>query len=154
LCSQRAACPSQINQAVFHYNPAAEDGRWELGISTPLQRELAWRYGHARFVIMDGTFDLCSKAVLCFIVLVVDEDNHGLPVAYLLMTPRNRVSRSTSDYNSAVLENMLRAWSCAITQRRVDLCPTETASFTPKVCWRGQGRGGSSGRVWGPVRTV
>jgi hypothetical protein len=90
----------QVQQAVFHYDPAADDGRWEMGISTPTQRELAWRYGHRRFIIMDGTFNLCSKTVLCFIVLVVDEDNHGLPVAFLLLTPRNRVSGSSSDYNS------------------------------------------------------
>ena len=51
---------------------------WELGISTPEQRKAAWKYGHGKLILMDGTFNVSDKRVLLFIVMVIDENWKGV----------------------------------------------------------------------------
>jgi hypothetical protein len=66
--------PTQIKEAVFHYQKGA---RWELGISTPEQKEAAWAHGHGKLIMIDGTFNVSDKLVLLFVVMVVDDSYKG-----------------------------------------------------------------------------
>ena len=86
-CSQPCSCcvwiihtsaffDTQFSEAVFHYKPDGQ--RWELGISTPAQREAAWKYGHGRIILVDGTFNVSDKNLLMFIVMVIDDDWKGV----------------------------------------------------------------------------
>ena len=52
--------------------------RWELGISTPEQRAAAWKYGHNKVILMDGTFNVSDKRLLLFIVMVLDDSWKGI----------------------------------------------------------------------------
>lgn len=67
----------QMKAAVFYYDPDGPQGIWELGISTPVQREAAYKYGHENLVLLDGTFNVSGKRLLLFIVMVIDESWKG-----------------------------------------------------------------------------
>jgi hypothetical protein len=38
----------------------------------------AWQFGHNKLVIMDLTFNVCSARVLLAILMVIDDENHGI----------------------------------------------------------------------------
>ncbi|KAJ6589631.1 hypothetical protein B0H19DRAFT_1304015, partial [Mycena capillaripes] len=85
-----------------------ETDRFTLILSSPEQRILAWRYGHNRQAIMDLTFGFCSGRALLGILMVVDEKNKGLPVAEFLFTAKESAKAVHADYNSDIIEAMLR----------------------------------------------
>ncbi len=76
-----------LQDAIFHYAPRIEkDERLKLCIATPEMNTAAWRYGHNSQIVLDGTFGIVSSHLLLFIVLGVDEQNHGLPLVFLLFS--------------------------------------------------------------------
>ncbi|KAF7293435.1 SWIM-type domain-containing protein [Mycena indigotica] len=76
-----------LASAIFHYSARkAKDERLEVCISTPEMEEAAWRYGHEGQLLLDGTFGVTNSPLLPFIVMVVDEANKGIPVAFLLFS--------------------------------------------------------------------
>lgn len=89
-----------------------------MGISTPAQRELAWRYAHKGMVIIDGAFGVSSKLVMCFIVFAVDGDNRGNPLLLqwptLLwdLTRRTLFTRNQQKLVPATCAHTLIAMSC------------------------------------------
>ena len=121
-----------MQEACFFYDPDLE-GRWALGISIRGQLQLAWKWGHCRFMVMDGTFNTSKSPLLLFGIVVVDERNKGIPVALLLLTPKNRVKGHSSDYDSHVLQRLLEAFRDAVTKEFRRTHPGSTLIFTPRV---------------------
>lgn len=83
---------------------------------------------------MDGTFGVCSKKVLCFIVLVVDEDNRGNPCGYFVFSPKPGQTGVAGAYDTDVLAKFLEAWGDAVTQHHMQAHPNDSTQFCPKVC--------------------
>src|ERR1043165_1314927 len=61
-----------IKEVCFHYQTKTKDSRLEIGLSTKEQRELAWIYGHQNILLLDGTFGICNRKILLFIILILD----------------------------------------------------------------------------------
>jgi hypothetical protein len=82
-----------LADAVFHYSArASKEGRIEVCIATKDMREAAWKYGHHSQILMDGTFGICDAKILLFIVMGVDDKNHGIPLAFLLFSAPSKIS--------------------------------------------------------------
>ncbi|KAJ6479863.1 hypothetical protein C8R45DRAFT_772117, partial [Mycena sanguinolenta] len=102
---------STIAEAIFHYSPRAERGEcFEVCIATNEMNEAAWKYGHENQIIVDGTFGICDSRLLLFIVMVVDENRKGIPVAFLLFSAPTGNRQSSAGYDTAILTKLIRAW--------------------------------------------
>ena len=124
----------QIIDAVFYYKARDEHGRWAIGISTPDQRDVAWKYGNNNVLVMDGTFGVSTKKVLCFIVHVVDENNRGNPCAYFVFSPKTGQEGVAGAYDTEILRMYLQLWRDAVEERYRATHPGKSAVFSPKVC--------------------
>ncbi|KAI0711901.1 hypothetical protein C8T65DRAFT_727049, partial [Cerioporus squamosus] len=104
--------------AIFHYSPRAEkDDRFEVCIATDEMREAAWRYAHNSQILLDGTFGLCDRKLLLFIVMGLDEKNCGLPLAFLLFSAPSGNKQTSSGYNTEILTKLLSRWKAALGTR-------------------------------------
>lgn len=100
-----------LYDAIFHYSPrTSETERLELCIATSEMKEAAWKYAHHSQVLLDGTFGICDKKMLLFIVMGVDEANRGVPLAFFLFSAPEGNQRTSAGYNTDVLERLLKAW--------------------------------------------
>lgn len=79
---------------------------------TPQQCEMAWKYGHKRQFLMDGTFGVCSARSLCFICMVIDDNFQGI-VTYLC-TSRKNTKAAHADYNTKLLATFLNRLKTAL----------------------------------------
>ncbi len=114
-----------IKEACFHYQPKTKDNRLEIGLSTKEQRELAWNYGHQNIILLDGTFGICSRKILFFIILILDKKLQGIPIAYFIFSPPSgKCVQGGYDYE--ILQKFLNKFK--------DILGTKNeVSFTPKV---------------------
>ncbi|KAI0700325.1 hypothetical protein BC835DRAFT_1412129 [Cytidiella melzeri] len=107
---------TQLTDLLIHYQPhiQGKTARFELALSTPEQQVMAWKYGHKNVVVMDGTFGVCSVRVLLFILMVVDNSNRGIPVAFFLFTAKEKHTAVHASYDSTVLEKFLFQFRAAM----------------------------------------
>ncbi|KAJ7735193.1 hypothetical protein B0H16DRAFT_1731455 [Mycena metata] len=106
-----------IAEAVFHYSARANKGeRFEACVATDEMNAAAWKYGHEDQIILDGTFGICDSRLLLFIVMVVDEDRKGVPVAFLMFSAPSGNKQSSSGYNTEILTKLLREWKTSLTK--------------------------------------
>ncbi|RKO94310.1 hypothetical protein BDK51DRAFT_42159 [Blyttiomyces helicus] len=97
-----------LREAVFHYQPnTSKSDIFELGISSPAMLAAAWQYAHGEVILMDGTFSVYLHKILLFVMLVIGENNHGVPVALFLFSAPLGNSRTSSGYDSKILEQFL-----------------------------------------------
>ncbi|KAF7797218.1 hypothetical protein EIP86_008410 [Pleurotus ostreatoroseus] len=100
-----------IKAAVFHYAARAQRGdRFEVCVATAEMKEAAWRYAHRSQIILDGTFGICQKKLLLFIVMGLDRKRRGVPIAFLLFTPPAGNRFTAGGYNTDILEKLLHSW--------------------------------------------
>ncbi|KAJ7734048.1 hypothetical protein DFH07DRAFT_754523, partial [Mycena maculata] len=101
-----------LAHAIFHYSPRAAKGeRFEVAIANDEMNRAAWTYGHESQIILDGTFGVCDSRLLLFIVMTVDENRKGVPVAFLLFSAPTGNKQSSSGYDTAILTKLLKKWS-------------------------------------------
>jgi hypothetical protein len=101
-----------LAHAIFHYSARADRGeRFEVAIATDEMNRAAWTYGHESQLILDGTIGVCDSRLLLFIVMTIDENRKGVPVAFLLFSAPTGNKQSSSGYNTAILTKLLKKWS-------------------------------------------
>ncbi|KAJ7233622.1 hypothetical protein C8J57DRAFT_1532157 [Mycena rebaudengoi] len=59
---------------------------------------------------MDLTFGVCSDRVLLAILMVLDEEGHGLPVGQFLFSAKQEAKAVHADYNGKLLEELIGDW--------------------------------------------
>ncbi|KAJ6565954.1 hypothetical protein DFH09DRAFT_1314736 [Mycena vulgaris] len=100
-----------LAHAIFHYSRRAEKGdRFEACIATDEMNAAAWKYGHDSQIILDGTFGVCDSRVLLFIVMAVDENRKGVPVAFLLFSAPTGNKQSSAGYNTSIIAKLVGKW--------------------------------------------
>ncbi|KAF9028254.1 hypothetical protein BDZ89DRAFT_1015180 [Hymenopellis radicata] len=100
-----------LADAVFHYSARASKGeRFEACIATKDMKEAAWKYCHQSQIMVDGTFGICEKKVLLFVVMGIDQEGHGIPVAFLLFSAPTGNSHTAAGYDTAILAKLLQKW--------------------------------------------
>ncbi|KAJ9097952.1 hypothetical protein QFC20_006082 [Naganishia adeliensis] len=111
----------QIALNVPHFESlAVGQERFEAVIITEQMREAAWRFGHRQQMILDGTFGVSQERLLCFILMVVDQNYRGVPVGFILFTPLAEHLATHGSYDADVLVRLLQAWKVGIEQGRND----------------------------------
>ncbi|KAG8958634.1 hypothetical protein FRC03_008953 [Tulasnella sp. 419] len=101
----------ELHRAVLHYAPrTTKSERFEITIATKEMQEATWKYGHKCQIILDGTFGVSDCRLLLFIVMGVDEDKHGVPLAFFLFSAPAGNQLSSSGYDSAILKKLLQKW--------------------------------------------
>ncbi|CUA78041.1 hypothetical protein RSOLAG22IIIB_13012 [Rhizoctonia solani] len=108
-----------LARAIFHYSARTEQSaRLEICIATDEMKEAAWRYGHQRQILLDGTFGVCDRRLLLFIVMGIDKQNHGVPLAFLLFSAPGGNKATQSGYNTLILVKVLGRWKDSLTLYR------------------------------------
>ncbi|KAJ7681659.1 hypothetical protein B0H17DRAFT_834772, partial [Mycena rosella] len=117
LDPQSAQYNPTIAEAVFHYSARANKGeRFEACVATDEMNAAAWKYGHENQIILDGTFGVCDSRLLLFIVMVIDENRKGVPVAFLMFSAPTGNKQSSSGYNTEILTKLIGAWQDSLTR--------------------------------------
>ena len=62
-------------------------------------RDVAWVYGHEKQILLDGTFGVCDSRVLLFILMGIDKQRKGVPLAFLLFSAPSGNSFKPSGYD-------------------------------------------------------
>ena len=115
-----------LKEACFHYQPKTIDNRLEIGISTKNQRDLAWLFGHEKILLLDGTFGICNRKILLFILMILDEQKQGIPISYFLFSPPSNNKCTSSGYDHKILEMFFQKFVMALGTKN-------NMSFSPKV---------------------
>ncbi|KAF8574311.1 hypothetical protein K439DRAFT_1649810 [Ramaria rubella] len=101
----------QVAAAVFYYKARIKlNDRLCVCIHTPEMQEVAWKYAHQKQIILDGTFGVCDRRVLLFILLSVDEAGRGVPLAFFLFSAPSRNNAMQAGYDTSILYELLKAW--------------------------------------------
>ncbi|CAG8461329.1 5758_t:CDS:2, partial [Scutellospora calospora] len=133
------ANPSELKKACLHYQPyTKETGHLEIIISTHEQQEFAWKYRHHNLILMDGTFGISKNKLLLFIILVIDENNKGITISFIIFIPPPQNRLTLSGYDSSILEWLLTIFrdriSTIYNQNHLTENPnTTTITFSPLV---------------------
>lgn len=123
------ATDSEYLDAVFHYAPkTTTNDRFELCLATPYMRELAWKYGHHNLILLDGTFGISKQKVLLFVVLALDSNRKGVPIAMIHFSAPTGNRQTAAGYDTRILTRLLKEWKDALELMR----PTGTI-FAPVV---------------------
>ncbi|CAK5273591.1 unnamed protein product [Mycena citricolor] len=118
----------QLAKSIFHYSARSALGdRFEVCIATQEMNEAAWQYGHKKQIILDGTFGICDKQLLLFIVMVVDHDKKGVPVAFMMFSAPAGNKQSSLGYDSEILTKLLHTWRDSLNAKK----PPGASLFTP-----------------------
>ncbi|KAJ8089608.1 hypothetical protein PM082_014865 [Marasmius tenuissimus] len=75
--------------------------------------ESTWKYAHGKQILMDGTFGVCSRKILLFVMMGLDEQKKGTPLAFLFFSPP-KSQRESSGYDSGILAKLLEKWRGAM----------------------------------------
>ncbi|GET57890.1 hypothetical protein RhiirA5_494808 [Rhizophagus irregularis] len=86
--------------------------------TTKEQRELAWEFGHNKILHLDGTF-------------VLDEQNKGIPIGYLLFSAAGGAQKASSSYNHTILKELLLYYKHRLEQEKgYKFTPKDSAMFS------------------------
>ena len=107
-----------LADTVFHYSArTAKNERFQVCIAMEDMREAAWKYGHGSQLIMDGTFGLCDKRILLFILMGLDEDRKGVPLAFLLFSAPTGNRQTSASYNTDIIADLVEKWKVSLGSR-------------------------------------
>ena len=118
---------STLAHAIFHYQAqAACDERFEICIANDDMKDAAWCYGHKSQVMLDGTFGICNKKMLLFILMGVNEKKKGVPLMFLIFSVPRGNQKTCAGYNMEIIRKLLQKW-----KNSLGICGGE--SFKPYV---------------------
>jgi hypothetical protein len=104
-----------LASAVFHYQARAEKSeRLEVCVSTDEMKNAAWKYAHQSQIVLDGTFGVCDKRLLLFILMGIDENRRGVPLAFLFFSAPSGNQQTSSGYDTAILTKLLQQWKAML----------------------------------------
>jgi len=115
-----------LREATIFYKPrTGSTDRFELVIASPKQREYAWKYGNNKMIFVDGTFGVSKKKLLAF-VLVIDDENKGIPVGFIIFSAPDGNMATHAGYDADILIKLF-------TEYRDGLQTFKKEKFEPKV---------------------
>ncbi|KIP02982.1 hypothetical protein PHLGIDRAFT_121990 [Phlebiopsis gigantea 11061_1 CR5-6] len=107
-----------LAEAVFYYSARTSSSeRLKICIATPEMREAAWTYAQHSQIILDGTFGISNRKLLLFIVMAIDEDRKGVPLAFLLFSAPTKNKQTSAGYDTDILTELLREWKMSLGKR-------------------------------------
>ena len=127
-----------LAKAVFHYSArTAKDDRFEICIANGEMKDAAWKYAHKSQVVLDGTFGICDKKILLFILMAVDEKRKGIPLAFLLFSAPGGNQKTCAGYNTEIIAKLLTEWRHSLGSRNGELFDVHVAITDTNLMERG-----------------
>ena len=80
-------------------------------------KDAAWQYAHHSQLILDGTFRVCDKRILLFIMMGVDENRKGVLLAFLLFSAPSGNRKTCAGYNMEIIAKLLNKWRDSLGRR-------------------------------------
>ena len=76
----------------------------------------AWKYGHQKLIFIDFTFGFCSAHTLLLIIMVLDENHKGVPIAKIIFTATPDAKVTHTDYNGALVKCLIEKWRVGLVE--------------------------------------
>ena len=113
---QASASDLLLTASRLYYQPFDDTtgDQFCLILSTPQQQATAWEHGHRQQMLMDDTFGVCSARILLFILMVINKQNKGIPVAAIMFTARKEAKATHTNYNTELLKDLLAHWKAGM----------------------------------------
>ncbi|CAI2166317.1 5539_t:CDS:2 [Funneliformis geosporum] len=119
---------ADLREATIYYKP--RDNRYDytlLILATEEQRLQAWKYGHQKYIVLDGSFQTGSRKLQMYVIMIIDEYKRGIPVGYLLFSrPCHTDLMVASNHEYGILRHLLETYKNLLSQETGE-------SFAPKV---------------------
>lgn len=105
-----------LSEALGFYQLHITDitNQFALILMSAKQREMAWSFGHRKQMLMDGTFNVCGSRVLFFILMVINNENCGIPVCQTIFSARQEAKATHANYNGQLLKQYLSEWKASM----------------------------------------
>lgn len=81
-------------------------------------RDAAWKYGHKKLIMIDGTFGISVQKILLFVVLAIDENSKGIPLAMIHFSAPAGNRQTAAGYDTAILKKLLGLWKESLERSR------------------------------------
>jgi len=108
-----------IASAIFHYSARARKEDWlEVCVATDEMKDAAWKYGYRSQIILDGTFGVCDKRLLLFIIVAIDENKQGVPLAFLLFSAPSGNQQTAAGYDIDIIAKLILTWKTSLEHYR------------------------------------
>ncbi|CAG8533602.1 33584_t:CDS:2, partial [Racocetra persica] len=118
-----------------------------LVLATEEQLSLAWQYGHEKCIILDDSFETGNKKLLLYVIMVIDEQNKGIPVGYLLFSKSNSPHAMEENNNEdIILQKLLIEY-----KKRLNNSNGNSQEFTPRIAIIGDFRERVVSQVWNGI---
>jgi hypothetical protein len=95
---------------LLYYEPQranAPDSRFLLILAVPIMRERAWQFAHGGQLLADITFGFSSARANLMILMAIDNQFKGVPIAYIVFTACADTKAVHADYDTALMENVM-----------------------------------------------
>ncbi|CAG8680580.1 21806_t:CDS:2 [Cetraspora pellucida] len=115
------ADPSELKDTCLHYQLHTKDNNClEIIICTCEQQDYVWKYGHQNLILIDGTFGISKHKLLLFIIMIIDDNNKGVLVSFILFTPprSNRLTSPGYDTTSVTFSSCAAMTDADIKERK------------------------------------
>jgi hypothetical protein len=100
-----------FTDAVFHYSAwAKRDEHFEACVAIREMVEASWTYGRQSQIILDGTFGVCDRKILLFILMAIEEKQKGVPLAFLFFLAPSHNQHTVGGYNTDIISRLLQKW--------------------------------------------
>ncbi|TFK17524.1 hypothetical protein FA15DRAFT_661381 [Coprinopsis marcescibilis] len=98
-----------LTESCIHCQPhiQGQTDHFEVILCTPDMKDDFWWFGHKKQVLLDLTFKFCLAPALLMILMVFDNNRHGIPVAFFLFMTHPKACASHANYNTAIIQCLL-----------------------------------------------
>lgn len=101
----------QFAEPVFHYAPRTYTSNClKLCIATNKMTQAAWRFGYQKQIMVDATFGLANCWLLLFTIMAVNENNHCVPLAFLVFLAPGGNKATAAGYDTKILTCLFAKW--------------------------------------------
>jgi hypothetical protein len=102
---------AKLHEGIFYYTThGSNEQQFQACVSTPKMCEAAWKYGYGSQIILDGTFGVCDKQVLPFIVMGIDKHQRAYPLHSSFFSTPSGNHHMAASYNMEILSHLLWEW--------------------------------------------
>lgn len=72
--------------------------------------EASWKYANGNQILFDGTFGVCLRRILLFIVMAINKDRRGVSLSFFIFSARSRAQATHASYDTDILYRLITVW--------------------------------------------
>jgi hypothetical protein len=111
FCADKPLLPDPLlSDTLLYYEPQhanTPDSRFLLIFVAPIMRECMWQFAHGGQLLADITFGFSSTHANLMILMAIDNQFKGMPIAYIVFTACADTKAMHVDYNTKLMEKLI-----------------------------------------------